>query len=635
MFTIVYYVPQSDLVDIAWEVYETHPLKDSIELVVLTGPQTPLGELAPRCDAIVARGLDAGWLAERYPHIPVITIKISPYDILDVLTRCMRDHGAKTIALVGAWNMYEGAERFADAFSLDLRRYMIHDYETIEYAIRQALADGCEAIVGGSSICRVADAMGVRRGHLRTGPESIRAGILEAVEMTRMMQLEHQRTESLRQIAESAKNAILVVNEAREFVTVNSIARRIADSAIAAGAGRNIQEVFAFLADQVDEVFATGKEILTVLHEIDGRIFDTGCVPVMVKNSVASVVVTLVDVALLQQAESKIRNKLHAKGLEATHHFEEYIHNSPDIAAMIGRAKKMAVVDSTIFIVGASGTGKELLAQSIHNYSPRRNQPFVAVNCAALPENLLESELFGYSPGAFTGSSKEGKMGLFELAHGGTLFLDEITEMPMNSQSKVLRAIQESKIRRIGGDSVTTIDVRIIAATNVNPMAMVEKGLFRRDLLFRLNVLQLSVPPLSARREDIIPLFLHFVAGFNAKFNKNITAVSPEARELLIRYPWPGNVRELRNIAEQLCVLSASYTIETDAVQSSLYPTLVDDSLPIQPQPPAPRPDTAPERDHIIRILTENQFNKNDTAAALGISRVTLWRKLKKYRITV
>ena len=212
------------------------------------------------------------------------------------------------------------------------------------------------------------------------------------------------------------------------------------------------------------------------------------------------------------------------------------------------------------------------MAQSIHNASERSNGPFVAVNCAALPENLLESELFGYADGAFTGSRRGGKMGFFEQAHRGTLFLDEISEIPINFQGKLLRALQERQIRRIGDDKVVDVDTRIIAATNRNLRQMVIDHEFRQDLLYRLDVLKVYIPPLRERTADILPLFSYFLNKYNNKFGKDIAGLTPEAQKMLRNYHFEGNIRELRNIAERVSVMCEHDTIDKHLMETALYP---------------------------------------------------------------
>lgn len=247
------------------------------------------------------------------------------------------------------------------------------------------------------------------------------------------------------------------------------------------------------------------------------------------------------DVTYIRRLERKSREESLQKGFVAKHSFDDIVHVSAVMDECIRRARLFSRSDKTVLIQGESGTGKELVAQSIHNASSRRNKPFVAVNCAALPESLLESELFGYERGAFTGARQSGKKGLFEQANGGTIFLDEIGDMPLALQSRLLRVLQEKQVMRVGADSIIDIDVRVIAATNQNLMAKMEEGIFRSDLYYRLNVLPCHIASLRDRREDIVPLFLSFIGQ---------KSIPNDLAARLKSYNWPGNVRELENTAE-------------------------------------------------------------------------------------
>lgn len=261
----------------------------------------------------------------------------------------------------------------------------------------------------------------------------------------------------------------------------------------------------------------------------------------------------------LEKKEYNLRKKIIGKGYAAKYDFKDIFGNSSSITECKNIAKRMSLSNSSILITGETGTGKELFAQAIHNNSLRREFQFVPVNCGAFPESLLESELFGYEDGAFTGARKGGKPGLFELAHNGTLFLDEVTEMPMNLQVKLLRVLQEREVVRLGGDRIIDVDIRIIAATNKDIKEMVEKGEFRQDLFYRLNVLPLKVPPLRDRKSDIIGLMDYLKGSFNSSF-----ILTERAKDILVNYNWSGNVRELRNCVEYLVNLGVNEVDEKD-----------------------------------------------------------------------
>ena len=298
----------------------------------------------------------------------------------------------------------------------------------------------------------------------------------------------------------------------------------------------------------------------------------------------------------------------------------------------LGTLEKAAKTTSTILLRGESGTGKEVAARYIHKFSLRANKPLISVNCAAIADTLLESELFGYERGAFTGADKL-KKGKFELADGGTIFLDEIGNMSPAIQSKVLRVIQEKEIDRLGGEKTIPVDVRIIAATNSNLEDAIKEGSFREDLFYRLNVISVLLPPLRSRREDIPLLVDHFVARYNRETNKNIRGISSKALNLLMNYAFPGNIRELENIVERAIVLEDSELIQPEQLPIQLRQS-ADPAMELTSQSDSfPTLDEI-ERLHIIRALREGG-TKTAACKLLGISRPTLDRKVDKYNITV
>ena len=309
--------------------------------------------------------------------------------------------------------------------------------------------------------------------------------------------------------------------------------------------------------------------------------------------------------------------------------FGRIIGNSPGIRAVYRVIEQSAPTSASVLISGESGTGKELIAQTIHELSPRATFPFVAINCAAIPETLLESEIFGHEKGAFTGATDR-RTGVFELAHRGTLFLDEIAEMMPATQVKLLRVLQERIFRRLGGRQEISVDVRVIAATNQNPQDAVHSGKLREDLFYRLNVFALDLPPLRARREDIPLLVQTFLTEFNRTNAKGIRAVDQEAMYLLERYPWPGNIRELRNVIERATILAESEFIEP----RHLPPTLISrggESLPTLTIAPGTTVDEA-ERRLILLTLDHTRNNKTRAAEILGISLKTLHNKLNRMK---
>ncbi len=335
---------------------------------------------------------------------------------------------------------------------------------------------------------------------------------------------------------------------------------------------------------------------------------------------------------ILRKQEHFIRSVNRVSGNQAMYTFDDIYAAEPVMRQIISQARQYAQYDGSVLIEGESGTGKELFAQAIHNGSRRRSGPFVAVNCASLPRDLIESELFGYEKGAFTGALKEGNPGKFELAQHGTLFLDEIGEMPMEFQAKVLRAVETLRIRRIGGKDEKPLDVRVIAATNRNLRQQVRQGAFRSDLYYRLNVLQLDIPPLRERPADIAYCAGLFLERFNRRYPEKRRTFSPAALAALTQYDWPGNVRELQHSVER-----GFYMSRTDRIEAC------DFGLPVrEPQDygasgvvsAAVREQPVPdERELCLQALRRSQGNVASAASILGVSRATLYRLCRQYGI--
>ena len=305
----------------------------------------------------------------------------------------------------------------------------------------------------------------------------------------------------------------------------------------------------------------------------------------------------------------------------------DVIGSGPAMQKVFELVKKVSPSTASVVISGESGTGKEVVARAIHNLSPRKDKPFIALNCSAIPATLIESELFGYERGAFTGAEQR-RLGNFEMAHDGTLFLDEIGDLPLELQAKFLRVLEERKIRRLGGRAEVEVDVRVICATHRDLKEEIRRGRFREDLYFRLHVFTIGLPTLKERREDIPLLVHHFIEKFNAETGKHVQGVSPAAMSVLQGYAWPGNIRELRNTVERAMIL-----VEGDVIGEEQLP----------PDMQATRPETATlrvplgipvdkvEKEYILASLQRNGGNKARTAEVLGISEKTLYNKLNRY----
>jgi len=327
------------------------------------------------------------------------------------------------------------------------------------------------------------------------------------------------------------------------------------------------------------------------------------------------------EIKRLKEENLKLR-----KDLGKCYSAPNIIGESPGMRKVFSLVDKVSATDSTVLILGESGTGKELIASTVHYQSSRKGRQLIKVNCAALPEGLIESELFGHERGAFTGAVKR-KPGRFELAHGGTIFLDEIGDLPLSTQAKILRVIQQRQFERIGGTVTLTVDVRIIAATNKNLEEEVKTGRFREDLFYRLNVIPVTLPPLRERKEDLPALIEFFMDRYSKKLSKNVR-FSKDAVDLLMAYDYPGNVRELENIIERYVTLSSGEVIDKDEL-----PSLIVNDKHFSKNLSLSDVTAEAEKAHIIRVLKTAKGNRTKASEMLGISRKTLWEKMNTYGI--
>lgn len=383
-------------------------------------------------------------------------------------------------------------------------------------------------------------------------------------------------------------------------------------------------------------VAATGKEEVADLQYIKGNYMIANRIPIIMDGQVVGAFGTVFfrDTREWMKMNSHVKSMLtkiqsYIQDIDRSvkYSLEDLLGASKEIESLKEKVKMIASSDISVLIRGESGTGKELFAHSIHQLSNRSHQPFVKINCGAIPENLLESELFGYEEGAFTGAKKGGKKGKFQLADGGTLFLDEIGDMPMNMQVKLLRVLQEGEVESVGSTEPISVDVRIIAATNRPLEKMMDEKRFRQDLFYRINVIPFLIPPLRERMEDIPVLLDYFIKKITKKSGKRISQVDEEVIELLNQYSWPGNIRELENVIEASIHLTNDEIISLDSLpdylkESSVYPVGTKKLKEILEQT---------EKKVLLQSLNKYNNDKLEAAKALGISKSSMYEKLKKY----
>jgi PAS domain S-box len=451
----------------------------------------------------------------------------------------------------------------------------------------------------------------------------------------------------LTSVFNSMTDGLIVLNKEARVSQSNPAAQEITGYADEDFIGVHVIDLFSGKAPYTMKLLETGeafrdREIL--IDGIHGKIHATasGKPRLDENNKVTGALIVLRPIARVQELVNTM------SGAQASFTFNSIIGEDKNLKNSIRLAIVASTNNTTVLLQAASGTGKEVFAQAIHNGSARRNGPFVAINCAAFHRELVGSELFGYVDGAFTGAKRGGRPGKFELANRGTLFLDEIGDMPLEQQAMLLRAIEEKAILRVGGESLINVDVRIIAATNQDLLELVGEGRFRADLYYRLNVMKITIPSLKERRDDIKLSFEHFITEMSPRFNKRITEIDDEVLECLKNYDWPGNIRELQNVVERTLLLAEDGCIAMDCLPRELIGSLHTEAIdksPFSHRPFFALPSSLSNRStrklqvgeqekvRIVRTLDRHGGNVSKTAAELGMSRNTLYRKMKSYDI--
>ena len=630
MIHLLFIVPYPEIREKVEYVLKNHREKDRLAADILLRSANETSDIdISAYDAVIARGYSASALKASHPNIPLITLPISGYDIIRAVVQCRETFHPKKIAICGFYDELYEAKEICRLFGCETEVYSAADDTQLEQVMKDAVSKGCDALIGGYSAKMYAARHGMNFCLIRTGEEAVRQAIDEAVRTADRIHQERLNAETYKTIIYASRDGTLFADPDGIIQVRNHAVRSMCGGSSLLG--RSLETSFPFLWDTFQEVLKSAQEISGKIYTLPGGKLTVSAsfTPVIVNRVVSGIVITLTDITQIQKLESQIRRSLSEKGLRSRYHFEDILHESSVIDRTIETARRYAGSEANIIIVGETGTGKELFAQSIHNASPRKNGPFVAINCAALPENLLESELFGYVEGAFTGTVKGGKIGLFEQAHGGTLFLDEIGEISMSTQAKLLRVLQEREVRRIGDNKVISVNVRVISATNKNLTRMADEGLFRRDLPYRLDVLRLFLPPLRQRGGDAKLLFLHYLKQQSQENERAMPDIDLDALSVLNDYEFKGNIRELRNIVERVGVL-CDRNIHKEDILAALYPQSLEDS----PQGPAsPIPDAEDEKHTLEWALNQCGGNHSKAAKLLGIDRSTLYRKLKKYGI--
>ena len=569
-------------------------------------------------------------IVEEVTNLKVVSLNNSLSDYLWML----KERGLHTPGLIAFFSydpMSSDILQMCEMLEVQTKNYIFKRFADCRGCVERALKDGAVFSVGGAWTDPWAKRLGLPHVIVENSVETILNALESATQLRRVQVEEAEKqclfktqSEMYQAVLDFTHDAILAIDENGRIQVLNPPAERIMGCRAADSVGQPAEAVLPNTL--LPDVLESGEKQLDQIMQIHQTLCNTNRIPILVDGQRRGVVATFQDVKQLQNSEQKIRLKLHEKGLVAKYAFNDILGDSPAIRSTIQIARSYAASRASVLILGETGTGKELFAQSIHNASDRRDGPFVAINCAAVSNSLLESELFGYEAGSFTGASRGGREGVFELAHGGTLFLDEIGEIPRETQVELLRVLQEKEIRRVGGSRVIPVDVRIIAATNKDLLQETVEGRFREDLYYRLDVLDLKLPPLRERGDDVKILGLHLFRQLPGGKDPIMQSQFLYLLEQAGPYQWYGNIRELQNFVERANILMRN------AGASSVT---VSDILRRRAEPaPEPCQETeSRDRRAIEAALHNHPGSMADAARSLGCSRQTLWRKMKKYGI--
>lgn len=567
-------------------------------------------------------------------EIPMIQLKISTLDILYAI-KTAKKYNKDIILVISEMENFDYLE-WKDLVNCTVIIEKFITHEEIEGIISSYVLEQKDVvIVGGGIPCKIAQENNLCFVYISASDDSIHDAVSSALEIVDSLYEQKYKNEVLNTTLQGVHDAVLAVDKQGKIILYNERANELLKKDDYNVLDKQLTNVFPELTSMMDvlkdktnrynEIIPMKKLVVTAnisLLKIDDQILGVLC--------------SFQDITKLQNLEKKIRYELNKKRLVTRYKFEDIIANDPVMKDVLARAVKIGMSDSTAMMYGESGTGKEMIAQSIHNLGDRSEEPFVAINCAALTESLLESELFGYEEGAFTGARKGGKSGLFELAHGGTIFLDEINSISLNLQTKLLRVLEEKEVMRIGSDYVIPLDVRILAAANEELIDKIKNGNFRRDLFYRLSVLELRIPPLRKRKKDIIPMFKYYLSEYSK--TSEITVIDDKLTKKLLSYSWPGNVRELKNLAQRFIIFGefdfdeseifndSNNSDDVRAYEESEKQIVKSTTLDCNMSLDLKKINRFVEM-KVIEMLENQGMSKNDISNVLGISRASLWNK--------
>lgn len=581
-------------------------------------------------DVLVAAGSNGAYLRQHL-DLPVVLVRVGGFDIMSALGRARSI--SSRIALVTHGAIPTEVERFNELFGLGIEQHSYRTTDDARNCVLELRARGIEVVVAPGLVTDLAEAAGMSAVFLYS-EDAVREALDDAVEMARLSRMEAAKRERLNTILGQLRDGVVAVDMNERIETLNPAMARLLERPASDLIGHKLSDIAPELS--LLRTLREPRAEIDELQKLGTRAVLTSRLPITEQGAQTGAVLTAQDPESIQRVDRDLRARRHKPAANVRYRLSDLVGTSPSIVHARSLAAQYARSDATVLIFGESGTGKELLAQGIHAASKRSNQPFIAVNCGAFPESLLESELFGYEEGAFTGARRGGKLGLFEAAHTGTIFLDEIGEMPVSLQTRLLRVLQEREILRVGAIEPTRVDVRVIAATHRDLTQRIASGEFRRDLYYRLNILRLELPGLRDRRQDLPELAAHLTKKIASRTGIDITR-DQRVQNLLDaawNYEWPGNVREFENLIERIAMLERDADAALADVQlRELVPEIFSKASSSKPTSAIATRREESEAQLIQRVLNECAGSYAKASERLGISRTTLWRKLKRQQM--
>ncbi|WP_454736071.1 propionate catabolism operon regulatory protein PrpR [Cupriavidus necator] len=585
---------------------------------------------AGKVDVVLAAGSNGAYLRDNL-SVPVVMVKVNGFDVLSAITHAITMWPGAPIGLVLHETVSKELTDLSAWLNVALKQRAYRSIDEVRVAVDTLAAEGCTVIIGPGMACDLALRAGLHSVFLYS-LGAVEEAFERSIELARMSRQKESKRVRLNTIVAHLRDGVAAFDEGGQVEVVNPAMLDLLGLDRAHDLAPQLaRAVGPLLRETLDTDTASDERI----EQVGGRSLIVNCVPIVEHGSRSGAVVTVQDALVAQRIDRSLRTSQRPKHLVARHTLADLTGASPALKRVRRLARAGAAHDATVLLTGESGTGKELVAQGIHNASRRRGNPFVAFNCAALPEGLIESELFGHEEGAFTGARRGGKPGLFEIAHTGTIFLDEVGEMPAASQSRLLRVLQEREVMKLGAGRATPIDVRVIAATHRDLRALVEQGAFRADLYFRLNLLQIELPPLRERRDDIPDLARHLLRRSATRYELPATAterILEFLAPLFEQYAWPGNVRELDNLVARAAIYLGAGSSDAWQDLRDVFPEFGRVQAPpvlAVRRKPVDSPSAAVTRDDVLRALEESGGNRAAASRALGIGRTTLWRLMK------